>query len=463
MANGNLISGAYAAAGGGISGYGLGAAAGWMGISDAASKAVSNVVQKRHERFQKFADWELGRKEGTMSTPEFEKLRERLNKRRNQFIWAGKKDREMLMRELQVEKTENDKKNSLKKELAKYIKNQKNGLSDKWMTSDVGESYLNALENPPIFNEDTQEYEYEVLDENGDNVKISTVDMISELKKNLKDGGTQDLINTLVNGSANGADASLPNDNGIFQYDKNYRNVLNQVVGKGNYKSMVNDPDILIDGRVFKEDLAEMISNNTYEELGIKGGKIKRFDPTPKTPVTPEDAMVIAEELLKNERLGKKYLATYVTNHLERNWISDNTNAGNPKNTRNTIIQSSQYKPTGEPSDEGVYEIPGDENWDYKMIDGRWHTRKKNDDGDWTDLTQDEKYKSSIDKLNKYFPDANKPSSYVDMNEFKGFDLGDGKSLSNTQLKALANLMNISVPMLLKELKERKNDDYWSS
>ena len=90
------------------------------------------------------------------------------------------------------------------------------------MTSDVGESYLNALENPPIFNEDTQEYEYEVLDENGDNVRISTVDMISELKKNLKDGGTQDLINTLVNGSANGADASLPNDNGIFQYDKNY-------------------------------------------------------------------------------------------------------------------------------------------------------------------------------------------------------------------------------------------------
>ena len=122
MANGNLISGAYAAAGGGISGYGLGAAAGWMGISDAASKAVSNVVQKRHERFQKFADWELGRKEGTMSTREFEKLRERLNKRRNQFIWAGKKDREMLMRELQVEETENDKNNELKKQLAKWIK-----------------------------------------------------------------------------------------------------------------------------------------------------------------------------------------------------------------------------------------------------------------------------------------------------------------------------------------------------
>ena len=361
----------------------------------------------------------------------------------------------MLMRELQVEKTENDKKNSLKKELAKYIKDQKNGLSNNWTSSDIGESYLNALEGAPVYNEETEEYEYEVLNEDGEMVAISTIDMAAKLKENLKDGATQDLINTLANGSANGADASLPNDNGIFQYDQNYRNIQNQVVGKGNYKSMVSDPDILIEGRVFKDDLVEMISNNTYGDLGINKRKVERFDPTPETSITPEDAMVIAEELLKNERLGKKYLTTYVTNHLEKNWISDNTNAGNNTNTNNSNLQSSQHKPTGEPSNEGVYEIPGDENWDYKMIDGKWHTRKKNDDGDWTDLTQDEKYKSSIDKLNKYFPDAGESSS--------AFEFGDGKSLNNVQLKALARIMNISVPVLLKQLKERKNDDYWSS
>ena len=455
MANGNLISGAYAAAGGGIDGYGLAQSAGWQSIGNVAAKAVSKVVQERNARFQKFADWELGRKEGNVSNIEYEKLVKRLNKRKNQFIWAGKKDREMLMRELQVEKIENDKKNSLKKELAKYIKDQKNGLSNNWTSSDIGESYLNALEGAPVYNEETEEYEYEVLNEDGEMVAISTIDMAAKLKENLKDGATQDLINTLANGSANGADASLPNDNGIFQYDQNYRNIQNQVVGKGNYKSMVSDPDILIEGRVFKDDLVEMISNNTYGDLGINKRKVERFDPTPETSITPEDAMVIAEELLKNERLGKKYLTTYVTNHLEKNWISDNTNAGNNTNTNNSNLQSSQHKPTGEPSNEGVYEIPGDENWDYKMIDGKWHTRKKNDDGDWTDLTQDEKYKSSIDKLNKYFPDAGESSS--------AFEFGDGKSLNNVQLKALARIMNISVPVLLKELKERKNDDYWSS
>ena len=72
MANGNLISGAYAAAGGGIDGYGLAQSAGWQSIGNVAAKAVSKVVQERNARFQKFADWELGRKEGNVSNIEYE-------------------------------------------------------------------------------------------------------------------------------------------------------------------------------------------------------------------------------------------------------------------------------------------------------------------------------------------------------------------------------------------------------
>ena len=460
MANGNLISGAYAAAGGGISGYGLGAAAGWANMSAATAKTLSTIIQKRHDRFEKFADWELGRKKGNIPNHEYEALVKRLKKRRNKFIWAGKKDREMLMRELQVEKTENDKKNSLKNQLAKYIKDNKNGLSSNWMGSDIGQSYLDALESAPVYNEETEEYEYEVLNEDGEMVMISTVDMAAKLKENLKDGATQSLINTLANGSANGADTSLPNDNGIFQYDQNYRNISSQVVGKGNYKSMVNDADILIEGRVFKDDLVEMIMSNTYGELGIDEKLIK--DPSPNdNTITADDAILIADELLKNERLGKKYLSTYVTNHLERNWIDDNYNAGNSSNVSDTQSQNSQHKPTGnnEVDNEGVYEIPGDKTWDYKMINGKWHTRKKNSDGNWIDLTQDEKFKSSVNKLNKYFPNAGESSS----ESSSGFDLGDGKSLNDMQMKALANVMGITVAELKKELEERKGDDYWSS
>ena len=41
---------------------------------------------------------------------------------------------------------------------------------------------------------------------------------------------------------------------------------------------MVNDPDILIEGRVFKDDLVEMIMTNSYGDLGIKDQKITRLD-----------------------------------------------------------------------------------------------------------------------------------------------------------------------------------------
>tara|TARA_R100000152_G_C6782097_1_gene218392 strand:- start:2762 stop:4153 length:1392 start_codon:yes stop_codon:yes gene_type:complete len=462
MANGNLISGAYAAAGGNIAGYGLGAAAGLMSISDSTAKAISAVVQERNARFQKFADWELGRKEGNIPHHEYEKLRKRLNRRRNQFIWAGKKDREMLMRELQTEKVESDKYNELKKQLANLAKNSETGLSENWMGSDQGESYLNALEGGPTWNEETEEYEYEVLDDDGNKVMISTVDMAAKLKENQRDGATQNLVSTLANGSANGADASLPNDNGIFQYDQNYRNIESQVVGKGNYKSMVNDADILIPGRTFKTDLIEMISNNTYEELGINERNIK--DPTPDTPITIEDAAIIADELLKNERLGKKYLTTYVTNHLERNWIDDNYNAGNNENVTNSINQNSQHRPTttGEPNNEGVYEIPGDKTWDYKMIEGKWHTRKKNTDGNWIDLTKDEKYKSAIEKLDGYFPDAANQETTSSANSIwtdENSDV-DLDNLSASQMAGLAEIaeqMGITVEELIEGAKKNKN------
>ena len=66
----SLISGAYAAAGGDIAGYDLAATKGLMGISEGISTITGNVIQARFKRFEKFADWELGRKEGTMTTPQ---------------------------------------------------------------------------------------------------------------------------------------------------------------------------------------------------------------------------------------------------------------------------------------------------------------------------------------------------------------------------------------------------------
>ena len=126
-----------------------------------------------------------------------------------------------------------------------------------------------------------------------------------------------------------------------------------------------------------------MLSNNTYESLGIKDRKVKRFDPTPDTPVTPEDAMVIADNLLKNERLTKKYLTTYFTNYAEQNWIQA------AKNRKGNDEQPAQQG-GGNEVEEGVI-TDHDSMYDYKVVNGKWYTKNKNSDGGWININDDSK------------------------------------------------------------------------
>ena len=141
-----------------------------------------------------------------------------------------------------------------------------------------------------------------------------------------------------------------------------------------------------------------MLSNNTYESLGIKERKVNRLDPTPDTPVTPEDAMVITEELLKNERLTKRYLTTYFTNYAEQNWIQA------AKSRQGNDDQPPQQG-SGNEEEEGVI-TDHDSVYDYKVVDGKWYTKNKNSDGDWININDDKRYAVSIEKLNAKYPDA---------------------------------------------------------
>ena len=54
--------------------------------------------------------------------------------------------------------------------------------------------------------------------------------------------------------------------------------------------------------------------------------------------------------------------------------------------------------------DEKVYTDFGDA-YDYKVVDGKWYTQKKGGKT-WTNLSDNDKYKPSVDKLNKRYPNA---------------------------------------------------------
>jgi len=98
--------------------------------------------------------------------------------------------------------------------------------------------------------------------------------------------------------------------------------------------------------------------------------------------------------------MSKKYLTTYVTNYLEKNWISENKNVGNNNNIANSNNQSSELKPKVE---QQIYNIPGDATWDYKLEDGKWFTKKQSEETGWLDISGN---KEAVDKLNSQFPDA---------------------------------------------------------
>jgi hypothetical protein len=70
--------------------------------------------------------------------------------------------------------------------------------------------------------------------------------------------------------------------------------------------------------------------------------------------------------------------------------------------TEKTTTTDTATKDTTETTEEKVYYRDGDP-YEYKVINNVWHARKKGTSGKWLDIT---KYKSSVDILNKEFPEA---------------------------------------------------------
>mgnify|MGYP003113865994 CR=1 FL=1 len=486
QADSTLTSGAYAAAGGNIENYGLAAAKGLTDIAKDTTDQLTPVLKERRDRFEKFADHELARQPGTLSDADYKNLEKDLNRRRRRFVWLGKKDRQMLMRELEVEEQEQLKLDNVKQNIAKKTKKNGKGINDNYVNGE-GTEVIDELENGVETNGDGQKgvyvnkkkpcdgtfgdcfkknrdmnieqhgmdfdkwtnflwagsrsdsddgvvTEYHPYQQDDLDGKTHTsaatlgnsqaykgqwksLDQVNkDIDENSYDQVSNDVITTAVDNSMQESQSVMPGENGVFNYDfeeRKYKNIVN----KGNVASLTTQEHI--PGRIFKDDLVEMLSNNTYESLGIKNRKVKRFDPTPDTPVTPEDAMVIADNLLKNERLTKKYLTTYFTNYAEQNWIQA------AKNRKGNDKQPPQQGGGGEPED-GVI-TDHDSMYDYKVVDGKWYTKNKNSDGNWININDDSKYAVSIEKLNAKYPDAGgttaatKPSA-VDEN-------GDGKDI----------------------------------
>ena len=103
-----------------------------------------------------------------------------------------------------------------------------------------------------------------------------------------------------------------------FDYESTQRLVMNEIINKGNIRSLTYDKHI--GGVSFAENLQKAINSKTYAELGIDKATLDAQDPTPDGVISASDAEIITQKLLNNKDMVNSYLANYFTNFIKQNY-----------------------------------------------------------------------------------------------------------------------------------------------
>jgi hypothetical protein len=151
---------------------------------------------------------------------------------------------------------------------------------------------------------------------------------VMEIQYNREAQGKLEAFNNNTMGEANNLQ---PGDNTKYPYKQKFNWFWNNIINveDEDYFSIANHA--LVGEKSFKENMAELLTRGSYESLGITRAEANIEDPTPFTPITPEDAKVIAENYIKEGSDSfKKDLAHYYTKYDEQQW-----NANIPNNIIN--------------------------------------------------------------------------------------------------------------------------------
>jgi len=146
-----------------------------------------------------------------------------------------------------------------------------------------------------------------------------SISQISDgIKKQRIDQASQKGIKALIDDSVRKAENIQPGENSEFNWNKEYNNIKNKIIDVGDLSSLAIDK--IFGNRIFKDDLESVISNGTYEDMGLTEEQINTMDPTNDGVVSKEDAMVITQALMQDQDMLKDHLAVYYTKAMEQNW-----------------------------------------------------------------------------------------------------------------------------------------------
>ena len=149
-----------------------------------------------------------------------------------------------------------------------------------------------------------------------DNKFMGLGEIQDEIEKVKVDDNSRNIFNIMRDDVANSAKKIQGAEFSDFNFRKTYANVYDNLVSQGDLSSLANDK--VVSNRIFKDDFEKAIMAGSYKDFGITDDMIK--DPTPEdSKITAEDARIISDELMKDEKLLAQTLTDYFTNSLAKN------------------------------------------------------------------------------------------------------------------------------------------------
>ena len=358
-ADATLGRGAYLAAGGGIEDYGLAASKGMTKIGEAIAKPVAKELNQRREDFKAFAESELSRNPG-LNDAEYTDFHDKLMQKKSDFLWGDSLSRSKIIREINEMKAQQDGLEEAKKQFAESSTNNKGlGGNDQFILSPLSQQIADAMKGAPVWQDGVPGYI--INDKFYDKTGITRL-----IEEQSFDEQSANVLSNYVEDIVNRSQKTTPGVQTQFDWDTEYRKIMNTIVNKGSVRSLANDE--IIAGRSFYGDFVNHLQDGTYAELGISTDMVNVWNEelSPDDGITFDDATAIIESLLMDDKLSRHYLSTYYTRYLEQNWNGvQNQKAGvnNNMGVNNQIPYTPYQQPTQKLQGKIIEQADGSKMW----------------------------------------------------------------------------------------------------
>jgi len=276
-------------------------------ISDSIAGGINNYMASvkakhtvRNAEYDAFAESVLDNSD--LTGEQYEALYDQLALGKEDFTSSDKKTRSLQLRELQAMAGDYADYKALREDIAI----NKNDLSPAFTNSPEGKMYLDILkgDGKNLMKKDGRIG----IEVNGEWKSISSI------KQSLDDNKIDKTSSEMLEAFRINAQTSKDE----FDYGKTKRSVMNSMVHKGKYKSLINDE--IIPGRVFRTDLAESLMNKKYSDLGITDEDFEGIEGVNSDGVI--DA-IEAENIIRHLEADKnemnEVLTNYYTSYIQNN------------------------------------------------------------------------------------------------------------------------------------------------